>query len=251
MKAVLNLFIFLNVWSPSQMYTFSDEVSLQTVIFPASYDRYIRPGENRSTPLQVNVTFYFKSIKEFDESISKFSITGALSVDWVDHRLTWDPNTYGGDLYSIVVNTHTVWVTFLVNMLMYDAIAEIGHKDMNLRIENDGLVNWVVPNLFESTCDADLSYYPFDTQTCILRFYLPGFTPLEVLFKTPKQTMDMSEYSDNALWQVTETKLHTTTNNLQLQEVVMSVKMKRRPVYYISSLILPVAFLSFLQLVVF
>ena len=251
MKAVLNLFIFLNVWSPSQMYTFSDEVSLQTMIFPASYDRYIRPGENRSTPLQVNVTFYFKSIKEFDESISKFSITGALSVDWVDHRLTWDPNTYGGDLYSIVVPQKKVWVPFLVNMLMYDAIAEIGHNDMNLRIENDGLVSWVVPNLFESTCDADLSYYPFDTQTCILRFYLPGFTPLEVLFKTPKQTMDMSEYSDNALWQVTETKLHTTTNNLQLQEVVMSVKMKRRPVYYISSLILPVAFLSFLQLVVF
>lgn len=38
---------------------------------------------------------------------------------------------------------------------------------------------------------------------------------------------------------------------MNLQEIAMSVKMKRRSVYYISSLVLPVALLSFLQLFAF
>lgn len=251
MRQLLKVILFVGVWALCHSYSFSDEQSLQAAIFPATYDRNIRPGENRSIPLQVNVTFYFKSIKEFEESVSKFSITGALGVNWVDHRLTWDPATYGGDLNETIIPQRKVWIPFLVNMLMYDAISEIGHSDMNLRLESNGLISWVIPNLFESTCDADLSYYPFDTQTCILRFYIPGFLPTEINLMAPRGTMDMAEYSENSLWDVTETKIYTTTNNLKLQEAVMSVTMKRRPVYYISSLLLPVAFLSFLQLIVF
>ena len=237
--------------TPCHMYSFSDEVNLLTAIFPASYDRYIRPGENRSAPLQVNVTFYFKSIKEFDESISKFSVTGALGVFWVDHRLTWDPNTYGGDLDTTVVPQKRVWIPFLVNMLMYEKLEEIGNSEMNVRVDSNGKLTWVSPNIFESTCDADLSYYPFDSQTCSLRFYAPGFKLNELDLTPMRNTMDFSEYSENALWKVVETNIYTTTNNLNLQEIVMTVKMKRRSVYYISSLVLPVALLSFLQLSVY
>lgn len=251
MRQLLKVILFVAVLTLCHSYNFSDEQSLHVAIFPATYDRNLRPGENRSVPLQVNVTFYFKSIKEFDESVSKFSITGALGVSWFDHRLTWDPATYGGDLWETVIPQKKVWIPFLVNMLMYDAISEIGHIDMNLRLASNGLISWVVPNLFESTCDPDLSYYPFDTQTCILRFYIPGFLQTEINLMAPRGTMDMAEYSKNSLWDVTETKIYTTTNNLKLQEAVMSVTMKRRPVYYISSLLLPVAFLSFLQLMAF
>lgn len=83
------------LWIHCEAYSFSDEQSLHTTIFNSSYDNNMRPGQNRAIPLQINITFYFKSIKEFDESVSKFSITGALEVSWLDHRLTWDPATYG------------------------------------------------------------------------------------------------------------------------------------------------------------
>lgn len=239
------------LWIHCEAYSFSDEQSLHTTIFNSSYDNNMRPGQNRTIPLQINITFYFKSIKEFDESVSKFSITGALEVSWLDHRLTWDPATYGGDLNVTIIPQKKVWIPFLVNMLMYDALEEVGHSDLNVRLESSGCLTWVSPNIFESTCDADLSYYPFDYQTCFLRFYIPGFMPNEVDLVPVRQTMDLVEYIENALWDVTETKVYTTIDNLKLQELVMSVTMKRRSVYYISSLVLPVAFLSILQLAVF
>lgn len=233
------------------MYTFTNEQNLHTALFPTSYDRNMRPGDDRSTPLQVNITFYFKSIKEYDESISKFSITGALGVHWLDHRLTWTPATYGGDLLTTVVPQKKIWMPFLVNMLMYDPLVEVGHSDMSVRLDSNGHISWVSPNIFESTCDADLSYYPFDLQTCSLRFYIPGYLQTEVLIVPIRPTMSMSEYSQNALWDVVETQIYSVTNTMNLQEIVMSVKMKRRFAYYISSLVLPVALLSFLQLFAF
>lgn len=251
MKFVTFKTLLSMLWIHCEAFSFSDEQSLHTTIFNSSYDNNMRPGQNRTIPLQINITFYFKSIKEFDESVSKFSITGALEVSWLDHRLTWDPATYGGDLNVTIIPQKKVWIPFLVNMLMYDALEEVGHSDMNVRLESSGCLTWVLPNIFESTCDADLSYYPFDYQTCFLRFYIPVFMPNEVDLVPVRQTMDLVEYIENALWDVTETKVYTTIDNLKLQELVMSVTMKRRSVYYISSLVLPVAFLSILQLIVF
>ncbi|XP_062610149.1 neuronal acetylcholine receptor subunit alpha-6-like [Saccostrea cucullata] len=233
----------------SRTYTIQNELSLHTALFPTTYDPHVRPGTDRTNPLQINVTFYLFSIKEFDETISKFSITGGLAVSWIDDRLTWDPTNYGG-IEVTVVPQKKLWIPYLVNMLDYNSLSEIGHQNMNVRVEKDGQVNWVTPNLFESTCDADLSYYPFDTQTCTLRFFIPGYLPSEIVFMISEQ-MYMSEFSANSLWKVTETKLFTFTNTLLLQEARMAITMRRRPVYYISSLILPVAFLSFLQLCVF
>lgn len=243
--------VLVYVWPLVRTYTLSDELNLHTAIFPSTYDTNIRPGADRADPLQINVTFTFKSIKEFDESVSKFSITGDIGVIWRDNRLTWNLSNYGGDLYTTLVPQKRIWVPFLVNMLHYNTLTEIGHENLNIRLDSSGLITWIVPNLFESTCDADLSYYPFDSQTCLMSFYIPGFLPSEIQFYTPSQTMSMSTYSENALWDVIETKIYTVTNTLQFQEVRMSVRMKRRPVYYISSLVLPVCFLSFLQLFVF
>ncbi|XP_056000813.1 neuronal acetylcholine receptor subunit alpha-3-like [Ostrea edulis] len=247
-KLVLIVIFLACVWSLSLAYTLSDEANLHTAIFPSTYDQNVRPGADRATPLQLNVTFYFQSIKELDESISKFSITGALSVHWSDNRLTWNPSSYGGDLNVTIVPQKKVWVPFLINMLNYNSLQAIGHNDLNLRLDYTGSITWFVPNLFESTCDADLSFYPFDSQTCFLRFYVPGFMPSEIEFYSPNQRMDLSQYSTNGLWDVTETTVYTTTNSLQVQEVYMSISMRRRIVYYVSSLMLPVFFLSFLQL---
>ncbi|XP_062614304.1 acetylcholine receptor subunit beta-type unc-29-like [Saccostrea cucullata] len=237
--------------SLTKAYTLKEELNLHAAIFNSTYDTNVRPGENRSIPLQINVTFYFKSIKEVDESISKFSITGALGVMWKDDRLTWEPSNYGEDLYTTIVPQKKIWMPFLVNINAYNELTEIGSSNMDLRIENNGAITWVTPNIFESTCDADMSYYPFDSQTCTLRFYIPGFMPSEITFTIPENSINMHEYSKNSLWDVTNTRMHTALNILQFQEVRMSVTMKRRPVYYVSSLILPVAFLSFLQLFVF
>ena len=42
---------------------------------------------------------------------------------------------------------------------------------MNSRamVYNDGKVFWPPPTKFRSTCPVDVTYFPFDDQTCILK----------------------------------------------------------------------------------
>ena len=37
-------------------------------------------------------------------------------------------------------------------------------------IYHTGLVEWLPPGLFKTTCDVDIKYFPFDDQKCKIKF---------------------------------------------------------------------------------
>lgn len=37
-----------------------------------------------------------------------------------------------------------------------------------LSIRRDGLVEWKLPRIFSTFCVVDVTYYPFDTQNCVI-----------------------------------------------------------------------------------
>ena len=39
------------------------------------------------------------------------------------------------------------------------------------QVKYDGSIFWTVPVVFRSYCSIDMSHYPFDNQTCMLRFW--------------------------------------------------------------------------------
>jgi nicotinic acetylcholine receptor len=37
-------------------------------------------------------------------------------------------------------------------------------------VYSNGLVEWKPPAIFKSSCEIDVEYFPFDEQTCVMKF---------------------------------------------------------------------------------
>ncbi|EFX61551.1 hypothetical protein DAPPUDRAFT_19314, partial [Daphnia pulex] len=47
-------------------------------------------------------------------------------------------------------------------------------------LHSDGHVKWNPPAIFKSYCEIDVRYFPFDTQTCFMKFGSWSYSGLQV-----------------------------------------------------------------------
>lgn len=50
-------------------------------------------------------------------------------------------------------------------------------------IYHQGLVEWKPPAIYKSSCEIDVEYFPFDEQTCVLKFGSWTYDGFKVSFK--------------------------------------------------------------------
>lgn len=47
---------------------------------------------------------------------------------------------------------------------------------------HSGLIEWKPPAIYKSSCEIDVEYFPFDEQTCVLKFGSWTYDGFQVLF---------------------------------------------------------------------
>ncbi|XP_061193445.1 acetylcholine receptor subunit beta-like [Saccostrea echinata] len=231
-------------------YTITQEILLQKTLLNG-YNRRIRPGNDRSKPVNVVASFNLVTLKEFSETDGKIAVVGAFRLRWKDERLAWDPASYGYDLYSTKVFFEDIWVPKFVNLNPYDQLKRVGLDEMDCVLQDNGMVDFRPPDLYESTCDADVTYYPFDKQNCSLLYYIPGYSTTDIKILAESSTFNMELYKENGLWKVIETSFTIETIYKNVEVITLTIFMTRRTTYYIAGLLLPIVLMNFIQLFVF
>ncbi|XP_005110670.3 acetylcholine receptor subunit beta [Aplysia californica] len=139
---------------------------------------------------------------------------------WTDSRLTWTPATYGGiqDFYD------TELVLWRPQIIVDNDVANLGILESDkllIRAASTGAMTWEPPGIFETHCDVDITFYPFDTQICIVEVTSWAYTVTEV--------------------------------DLQAQdtEIDFMIKLRRKPSYYVNVILIPVIVTSLLCILVF
>ncbi|KAK3094009.1 hypothetical protein FSP39_022851 [Pinctada imbricata] len=215
------------------------------------YNSKIRPPDNTSETLYVNVYFFLLSVMEYDEISGVLSLTGGLYMNWQDPRLTWTPSAYSG-IPLIVLPRSDVWSPDAYVINTSDQLEAMdSDKHYVLRILHTGFVFIGIGDTINVQCSSDMTYFPFDKQTCHIIIGIWGYLAREVYLKSISSVMDTLYYTPGNIWDMESTfcEDYTMANTEGLFKC--SITLARKPLYVCLNILGPIIFLSILNPLVF
>lgn len=227
----------------------TDVDNLLTYLFTTQgYNKKVRPLKDQTRALNIATDFVLNSVVEFDEQKEKLTTSGYLSFFWQDDYLTWTPSSYN-DTTEIFIPQDDIWKPDVSLRNAFKTFTGLGSSYLNVRVTSTGAVEWFPYQVLESTCSVDITYFPFDTQTCQLKFTAWSYSKAEVELDKGSRGILLQDYSPNAAWTLTDTSAWDTNTNEAA--AVFELKLKRKSGFYIINVIMPVVFLSILSVFTF
>lgn len=250
MKAFLLVFLFV---VRCRGYSITQQAQLHANL-SNGYDRNLRPGENRTLPTKISIDFYIAKIKELKGEENKMSTVGYIGLEWTDHRLTWNPADYNDELKRTSMFISKIWAPNVVLFNPVEKRSPILTDDLSCTIKSNGQVKCFLADLFEATCSADISGYLFDAQYCTLKLFVPGFSILDIILQSASSAIHLELYEIHGLWYITDTSNYVKTYHvyeISFEVLELKISLKRRNMYCVCNIILPIFFINLLQAFVF
>merc|ERR1712136_139853 len=132
------------------------------------YNKLIRPVNNLTHPVRVEFGMSMVQLISVNEKDQIMKSNVWLRMQWFDGQLAWDKGDYGG-IEAIRLPPDFVWVPDIVLYNNADGKYEVSFK-CNVVLDYTGLVLWIPPALYKSSCTIDVEYFPFDEQVCLMKF---------------------------------------------------------------------------------
>lgn len=150
---------------------------------------------------------------------------------YIDESLIWKPS-------MALLNT------------MSTNVGLLGFKQSRVRYSPYGSALWNIADRFQTTCEFDTTYFPFDKQTCEMQIMAWDYTTDVVMIYPFNSSVDLTYYSENGAWEL----LSTTTRSEKLSYysvAVFSLHLKRRPLYFVIYILIPLCTMLILNTLVF
>ncbi|KAK3726643.1 hypothetical protein QZH41_012274 [Actinostola sp. cb2023] len=208
------------------------------------YRQEARPVMNPNST--INVTFGMELVQLVNVNDRHQMITTNVWVrqKWENQLLTWDPEKFNG-IKQVRLHASKVWIPDIV--LYNSAGNEFSGGTEKYKtpviVNHDGTNKWYSPASFTSTCKIDVTFFPFDIQTCSLKF---GSWTYEIndLDMTPENASMTSMYIESAEWdlndayKIRQAKKYPCCENA-LVDITSFITIKRKPLFYLFNLVVP------------
>uniref|UniRef100_A0A5K3FYW4 Neur_chan_memb domain-containing protein n=2 Tax=Mesocestoides corti TaxID=53468 RepID=A0A5K3FYW4_MESCO len=236
------------------------------LLTPQRYNRLLRPEPSSKGPTTVHLGLRLSQFINVDERKEVIKTQAWVEQEWNDPQLVWDPAEFDGIL-SIHVPAEDIWRPDIVLYNNVDGKYEITTLT-RAEVFFNGTVRWMPPALYLSFCRIDMEYFPYDEQTCSMRFgswtydgskvelrhhlqkYAPELSrPLHIDYAADLynfgSTVEYDIVSVSAICQDQDYKhsLHP--------EVTFYLRMRRRTIFYTFNLMLPCVAITTLAVVTF
>ena len=135
--------------------------------------------------------------------------------------------------------------------------AYAGITGTNVVLRHDGLVQMKTkPYIQRSTCHIKIRFFPFDEQKCQLKFGLWTYDWNHVDLQNSTAGPDKSLYLENEQWDLMYSCFKRNLESYiccptKYVDVTLFVGIRRKPLYYMYKLVMPIVLLSALSMVGF
>lgn len=224
------------------------------------YNRLIVPVTTNRTKVTITLGLKLGQILDLNLKQQILSTNVWVEQTWYDHRLEWDPQVYGG-IDMIHVPAENIWIPDIVLFNNADGNYELTLVAKAVLYSN-GTVVWKPPTMFRSICEIDVEYFPFDIQTCFLRFGSWTYAGDEVEIKHVGNKrkvdigIDLSQFYKNVEWDIIDVPAYYNENYYEcckepFPDITFKIVIRRKMLFYLVNLILPVALMTFMTVSVF
>uniref|UniRef100_A0A0N4ZET5 Neur_chan_LBD domain-containing protein n=1 Tax=Parastrongyloides trichosuri TaxID=131310 RepID=A0A0N4ZET5_PARTI len=227
----------------------------------ANYSSLVRPVKSNSEKLKVSMKVFLQQIVNLDEKNQVIEINAWLKYKWEDYRLKWDPKRYD-DITSIRLpaTDNLIWTPDILLYNSADKSFDSTFKS-NLVIYYNGVINWIPPGIFRASCVIRIHWYPFDYQSCFLKFgswTYHGYA-LDLQIDTDpgeEPSMDLSTYIPSSEWVLESApavrqEIFFSCCPQPYPTIKFYMNIRRRTLYYIFNLIIPSLLIGLMTLLGF
>ncbi|KAH9497353.1 Neurotransmitter-gated ion-channel transmembrane region, variant 2 [Dermatophagoides farinae] len=180
-----------------------------------------------------------------------------INLRWPDYQLTWDPADYGG-ITVLQLPPDKVWKPDVVLFNNADGNYEVRFKS-NTLLSYNGELLWLPPAIYQSSCQIDVTYFPFDQQRCVMKFGSWTFNGDQVYLGliNDRYSVDLSDYWKSGTWDIVDVPAYINVYNNSKYgkptetDISFYITLRRKTLFYTVNLILPTVLISFLSILVF
>ncbi|KAH3830114.1 acetylcholine receptor subunit alpha-type unc-63-like [Dreissena polymorpha] len=237
-----------------------------------SYNKEIMPAGSTingtaDSKLTVKLGMRLSQLLDVSEKYQILTSNLWLRHEWVDNRLRWDPNKYGG-IQMTFIPSGELWRPDIV--LYNNADGEF-HVTLltNAKVYNTGLIVWEPPAIYKAYCPINVEYFPFDQQECFMKFsswtydgrqidlqHVSGPGVWEHDQMVIPKGVDLCDYYQNVEWDI----INVTARRKEkfypccpepYPDITFNITIRRRTLFYTINLIMPCVAISCLTVLVF
>ncbi|XP_052788623.1 neuronal acetylcholine receptor subunit beta-3-like [Mya arenaria] len=197
-------------------YTLADLYKINNVS-TAEFFPLLGTGTN-STKLYIETGIQLLALHDMDEVSGSLNLMLYLNLTWTDNvvrasGLDSDELFYGRANYnldSLLLPHGTIWTPPIVLLNSVDLDPEIGGMSFKPRYYlNTGVVVWKPKVKVQSTCSPDVTFYPFDIQSCSFSFVLWDHDVAYVDFVKTNDKINITLFEENGEWEFIRSSVET------------------------------------------
>ncbi|XP_068160884.1 neuronal acetylcholine receptor subunit alpha-4-like isoform X2 [Antennarius striatus] len=205
----------------------------------AHYNKLSRPVENTTDTVLVHFGL---------------SIAQLIDVEWNDYKLRWNPDEYE-NVTSIRIPSEIIWRPDIVLYNNADGDFAVTHLT-KAHLFYDGQIKWMPPAIYKSSCSIDVTFFPFDQQSCKMKFGSWTYDRAKIDLISMAGNVDQMDYWESGEWVIVNAVGKYNTKKYECcteiyADITYYFIIRRLPLFYTINLIIPCLLISCLTVLVF